>query len=164
MPVSDELQVYALLDSLSIAYDKIEHPPVYTGEEAAVYDAGYEAAHIKNLFLVNGDKSRYFLVMIEVEKKLRARELARTIGEKGLTFASPEELLRVLGLTPGAVSPFGLMNGGAGDVVVILDKEVIASPRVNFHPNVNTASIILKTEDFIIVLRHFRNRTVMLDL
>lgn len=164
MSVANEQQVYALLESLSIPYDKIEHPPVYTGEEAAVYDEGYDAAHIKNLFLVNADKSKYFLVMLEVAKKLKARELARAIGEKGLTFALPEELLRLLGVTPGAVSPFGLINEGAGDVVAIMDKHIASFSRVNFHPNVNTASIILETEDFFKVLKHFGNRIIMLDL
>lgn len=158
-----EQKVYALLDALGIAYEKIEHPAVYTCEEAARYESPAVTAPAKNLLLTNGGKSSFFLIIMAASKKLNAKALGRALGEKGLTFASPEDMLRLLGLMPGAVSPFGLINDEAAEVAVILDREISTSGTVSFHPNVNTASVILKAEDFLTVMRRFKNKLVMLD-
>lgn len=163
MSMSNEQKVYELLQCLSLQYEKIDHPAVFTCEEAALYDSGSGAVDTKNLFLTNGDRSRYFLVILVADKKLRAKDLGRELGEKGLTFAKPEDMQKLLGLTPGAVSPFALVNDGAQDVVVVMDNDVAHSEKVSFHPCVNTASIQMATADFLIVLRQFPNRLVQLD-
>jgi Ala-tRNA(Pro) deacylase len=164
MENSNEQKVYDLLNELGVPYQKIDHPAVYTCEQAALYCEGSGAAHTKNLFLTNADKSGFFLAVMEASKKLRAKDLGRALGEKGLTFASSGDMLRLLGITSGAVSPFGLINDSAGVVTVILDREIETCEKVSFHPNVNTSSVVLETKGFLKTLRHFGNRLVSLDL
>ena len=161
---NSQQKALAFLDGMGIAYALQEHPAVYTCEEAALYDNGDGAADCKNLFLTNAGKSGYFLAIIEASKKLRAKELSRSLGEKGLTFASEDDLLRLLGLTTGAVSPFGLVNDGSRVVTVIIDNSILSYNKLKFHPNVNTASVTLKTEDFMAVLQHLGNKLICMDM
>ena len=162
--IDEKQKALTFLDGMGIAYAVQEHPAVYTCEEAALYDNGDGAADCKNLFLTNAGKSGYFLAIIEASKKLRAKELSRSLGEKGLTFASEGDLLRLLGLTTGAVSPFGLINDRSRVVTVVLDKAILSYNKVKFHPNVNTASVTLKTEDFMAVLQHLGNKLICMDI
>lgn len=161
--MDNEQRTYDLLGRLGIPYERIGHPAVYTCGEAAKYDAP-DAAQVKNLFLTNASRTGYFLVVMDAAKKLRAKQLGRALGEKGLTFASPDEMLRILGLEPGAVSPFALVNDGAGEVAVVLDRTVAESRKVSFHPCVNTASLVLAACDFLKALESFPNRVLILEL
>ena len=147
-----EQDVYDFLARLAIEYTRHEHPPVFTVEEAEQYWAGIEAAHCKNLFLRNAKGSRHYLVVLGHSKKADLRQLALKLGDDRLSFASPERLMRFLHLTPGAVSPFGLIYESARDVLVVLDADLPGTERIGFHPNVNTATITLATADFLRVL------------
>jgi Ala-tRNA(Pro) deacylase len=142
-------RVYAALDALGIAYSRHEHPPVHTVAEAEQYWAGIDAVHCKNLFLRNQKGNRHYLVIAEKDTRVDLRALAAALGEDRLSFGSPARLLTYLGLTPGAVSPFGVFNDGAGEVRVVMDSALRVATRVAFHPNVNTATIALGLEDFL---------------
>jgi Ala-tRNA(Pro) deacylase len=144
----DPAAVYAELDRLSIAYTSHEHPPVFTAEEAAVHWAGLDGAGVKNLFLRNKKGNRHYLVILGIEKQADLRRLATAIGDDRLSFASPERLAKHLGLTPGSVSPFGLINDAGRAVTVIIDADVRTAGRLIFHPNLNTASVTLAFADF----------------
>ena len=137
------------LDALGIPYTLHEHPPVFTVEEAEAHWAGIEAAHCKNLFLRNQKGTRHYLVVLDHRKQADLKALAQKIGDDRLSFASPERLLKYLGLTPGSVSPMGLIHPGAREVIVVLDAGLLASERVGFHPNRNTATITVATADFL---------------
>ena len=145
------------LDALGIAYTLHEHPPVFTVEEAEAHWAGITAAHCKNLFLRNQKGTRHYLVVLDHRKQADLRKLAQKIGDDRLSFASPERLLEHLGLTPGAVSPMGLIHPGARDVIVVLDADLLTSERVGFHPNRNTATITVATADFLRFLESTKN-------
>jgi Ala-tRNA(Pro) deacylase len=144
-----EQQVYDTLDRLGIAFARFRHPPVFTVEEAEQYWAGIPAAHCKNLFLRNAKGTRHYLVRLGPSKKADLRALSSRLGDDKLSFASPDRLMRFLHLTPGAVSPFGLIHDSARDVIVVLDADLPGTERVGFHPNVNTATITLPTADFL---------------
>ena len=149
MRVSDDpAAVYAALDALGIAYERYTHPPVFTAEEAAVHWAGIPATRVKNLFLRNKKGDRHYLVILPIEKQADLRHLVRVIGDDRLSFGSPERLQAQLGLTPGSVSPFGLINDGHHAVRVIVDADLQNAERLIFHPNVNTASVTIGIEDF----------------
>ncbi len=143
-----EQKVYDLLAGLGIVYDRREHPPVYTVEEAERHWAGISGAHCKNLFLRNKKGNHHYLVILLGSKKADLRRLEQELSEDRLSFASPERLLRCLGLQAGAVSPFGLINDLAKEVRVVIDQELRTYSRVNFHPNVNTATVGLSFLDF----------------
>jgi Ala-tRNA(Pro) deacylase len=144
-----EQAVYDALTGLGIEWERFDHPPVFTVEEAERYWADVPAAHCKNLFLRNQKGTRHYLVVLEHAKRADLRGLSARLGDDKLSFASPDRLMRYLGLTPGAVSPFGLVHPSARDVIVVLDAVLQATDRIGFHPNVNTATITLRTADFL---------------
>ncbi len=149
-PVADvEREVKAVLDSLGIAVERYVHPPVFTVEEAERYWADIPATHCKNLFLRNAKGTRHYLVVLGHAKKADLKALSARLGDDRLSFASPDRLMRFLHLTPGAVSPFGLIHDSAKSVLVVLDADLPGTERIGFHPNVNTATITLRTADFL---------------
>jgi Ala-tRNA(Pro) deacylase len=143
-----EAQVYEVLGQLGIAYTRHEHSPVFTVEQAEQRWTDIEGFHCKNLFLRNKKGNRHYLVVAPTSKKVDLRRLNEKLSEDRLSFGSPERLMRLLGLGPGSVSPFGLINDRRKEVVVILDEDLKTASRVNFHPNVNTATVGLSREDF----------------
>jgi Ala-tRNA(Pro) deacylase len=145
---SQEAQVQAALVALGISFERYEHPPVATALEAAEHWAGIDAAHCKNLFLRNQKGNRHYLVIVKHPKRADLRGVADQIGDGKLSFASPERLLTHLGVTPGSVSPFGLINDASHDVRVFLDADLKAAERISFHPNINTVTVVLTFTDF----------------
>jgi Ala-tRNA(Pro) deacylase len=147
--VPAEREVYEVLETLGISFERFAHPPVFTVDEAERYWADVPAAHCKNLFLRNARGTRHYLVVLGHSKKADLKALSARLGDDRLSFASPDRLMRFLHLTPGAVSPFGLIHESAGDVIVVLDADLTGTKRIGFHPNVNTATITLPTVDFL---------------
>lgn len=150
-------RVFETLDALGIRYDAYEHPPVFTAEEAAEHWKGIPATRVKNLFLRNKKGDRHYLVILPVEKQADLRHLVKVIGDDRLSFGSPERLMARLGLTPGSVSPFGLINDGEGSVRVIVDADLRGAERIVFHPNINTQSLSIAFADFEKFLASRRN-------
>ena len=136
------------LRELGIAYERHEHPPVATVEAAEQYWVGIDATHCKNLFLRNQKGNRHYLVIIEHQKKADLRKVADQIGDGKLSFGSPERLMAHLALTPGSVSPFGLINDAAHSVRVVLDRDLKSASRLSFHPNINTVTFVVAAADF----------------
>ena len=141
--------VYAALSALAIQYELFEHPPVFTAEEAALHWATIPGAPVKNLFLRNKKGDRHYLVILGIEKQADLRQLVKVIGDDRLSFGSPERLQRYLGVTPGSVSPFGLIHDATHSVRVIVDSDLKNAERLIFHPNDNTASLTISGADFV---------------
>jgi Ala-tRNA(Pro) deacylase len=144
-----ETSVVARLRELGIDYTRHEHPPVATVDEAEQHWAGIEATHCKNLFLRNQKGNRHYLIVLTASKKADLRAVAEQIGDGKLSFASPERLMTHLGLTPGSVSPFGLINNADHGVRVVLDRDLKSAERLSFHPNINTVTFTIATPDFV---------------
>jgi Ala-tRNA(Pro) deacylase len=140
--------VYTVLDELGLSHERYEHPAVFTAEEAAQHWAGLHGTPVKNLFLRNKKGDRHYLVILGVEKQADLRQLVKVIGHDRLSFGSPERLMARLGLTPGSVSPFGLINDATKSVTVIIDADLRNAERLIFHPNINTASLVISFADF----------------
>jgi Ala-tRNA(Pro) deacylase len=151
--------IFTALDALGIGYEVFEHPPVHTGEEAATYWQNIPGAAVKNLFLRNKKGDRHYLVILGIEKQADLRHLVKVIGDDRLSFGSPERLQRFLGVTPGSVSPLGLVHDADRAVRVIVDSDLRAAERLIFHPNDNTASLTITGADFARFLEH-RGNTV----
>ena len=147
--VDQEAPVYARLDALGIAFTRHEHPPVATADEAEVHWAAIEGMHFKNLFMRNQQGTKHYLVIVRHPKRADLRGIADQIGDGRLSFGSPERLMTHLGVTPGSVSPFGLINDTDHSVRVVLDRDVKAATLISFHPNINTATITLTWADFL---------------
>lgn len=147
-------EVYKLLETLGIGYRVTEHPAAFTVEQADGFYGHLEGMHSKNLFLRNKKGKQHYLVIAESHKEVDLKALRALVEESTLSFASPERLMDCLGLTPGSVSPFGLINDRERRVRVILDEDLLRVETVNFHPNVNTATVSLSSRDFRRFLDH----------
>lgn len=142
-------QVLNYLKQLNIEYKLHRHPAVFTVEEAQKYTIKTEGKDTKNLFLKESKNNKYYLLIIEGSKRANLKEVEKVIGSKKLSFASPEDLKRILDLTPGSVSPFGLINDKEKLVNLLIDKDLVNSELIGFHPNDNTATVELSTKDFM---------------
>jgi Ala-tRNA(Pro) deacylase len=143
-----EARVTARLAELGIPFDRHTHPPIATADEGEAYWKDIDATHCKNLFLRNQKGTRHYLVILAHTKRANLRAVADQIGDGKLSFGSPERLMKLLGVTPGSVSPFGLINDGNQHVRVYLDRDLRSTPRISFHPNINTATLVLSFGDF----------------
>lgn len=143
-----EERVYVVLDELGISYTRHEHPPVFTVEEAEKHWTQITGAHCKNLFLRNKKGNRHYLVILEAVKVADLKSLNKLLGEDRLSFASEKRLMRYLGLETGAVSVFGLINDSENLVQIVIDEDLKKAEAVNFHPNVNTATVGISFPDF----------------
>jgi Ala-tRNA(Pro) deacylase len=142
-----EAPVIARLSELAIPFTRHEHPPVATVEEASAHWAGIDATHCKNLFLRNQKGTRHYLVVLTALKKADLKAVADQIGDGKLSFASPERMMTHLGVTPGSVSPFGLINDREHAVRVVLDRDFQTAERLAFHPNINTRTFTIAASD-----------------
>ncbi|MDR0983056.1 MAG: prolyl-tRNA synthetase associated domain-containing protein [Culturomica sp.] len=141
--------VYKTLENLGITFDYIEHPPTPTVEIAKQYWSALEGKKCKNLFFRNHKGNRHYLVVVDCDKELAIKDLEQMLKQGKLSFASEQRMLKYLGLYPGSVSPFGLLNDTDNHVYLFLDENLKHADKLSFHPNDNRASISLKTEDFV---------------
>jgi Ala-tRNA(Pro) deacylase len=140
--------VLQTLEFLNIPYKLYDHPPAPTIDEAMKYWKDIDARHCKNLFFRNHKGNRHYLVILEHTSVLNIHELEKKLKQGKISFASDARMLRYLGLTPGSVSIFGLINDTENHVHVFLDKKLQTSERISFHPNINTASVVISFSDF----------------
>ena len=150
----DKAAVYRLLTERGIWHEITEHPAVYNMEEMAAVDLPYPGADGKNLFLRDDKKRHYYLLTLRGDKRVDLKAFRQANGTRPLSFASAEDLQAKLGLLPGAVTPLGALNDREGQVEVFLDQDFLAPPGlIGVHPNDNTATLWLRTEDLIALLR-----------
>ena len=151
------VDVEKYLQTNQIKYILHEHPAVYTCEEAEKYCGDIPGLSCKNLLLRDKKKRRYFLLVLPAEKRADFKSISRMVGER-VSFASPEDLRKKMGLKPGSVSPFGLLNDKRHEIEVYLDKDVYDADIVSFHPNRNTASLELTGKMFRKFLQTIENK------
>ncbi len=140
--------VYAALREMNIPFEYYEHPPVPTAVEAAIYWKDIRATHCKNLFFRNHKGNKHYLVIFEYSHSIQIRDLEQRLKQGKLTFASDERLMKFLGVKPGSVSPLGLIYDTAKHVHLFLDANLEKSEKISFHPNLNTATIVIDYRGF----------------
>lgn len=146
--MNGDKRLYELLKKLEIPFDYYEHPPAPTVEIAMQYWNGIEATHCKNLFFRNHKGNRHYLVILDCRYTLDIKDLEKRLKQGKITFASEQRMITYLGLTPGSVTPFGLINDNQNHVYVYLDKNLKRSEKISFHPCINTASLVISFTDF----------------
>ncbi len=149
----NEKKVYDALEQLDIPFIRYEHRPVYTIPEVEELMLRTEGDHCKNLFVRDHHGKRHYLILVSAEKRADLKAIAAQIGSTRLSFASEERLMKHLGLTPGAVTPLGLINDEGKKVTVLIDEDLKTSGRICFHPNVNNATVSILYEDFLRFLK-----------
>ncbi len=140
--------VIRYLNGLGIPFELYEHPPLPTIEEAIKYWRNIRATHCKNLFFRNHKGNRHYLVILEHSRQLDIHDLEKRLRQGKLSFASGERMLRYLGIKPGSVSVFGLINDKENHVHVFLDEKLKGAEKISFHPNENTSTLVLSGSDF----------------
>lgn len=143
-----EFQVYECLEGLGIGFETYRHNPSPTAAHVTELDQQIRGRHCKNLFLKNSLGDQLFLLIVPYDSTVNLRQVARLLGSTRLSFAPAERMEELLGLTPGSVSPFGLINDRENVIRVLLDRALTDYPYINFHPNVGNATVSLRFEDF----------------
>ena len=139
MPATPD-ELFAYLDSLGVAHQTVSHPAVFTVEEARTLRGRIAGGHTKNLFL-RDKKGALFLVVAPEDAMIELKSLHRLLGASGrFSFGSAALMRETLGVEPGSVTPFAVINDKAGQVTVILDDAMMAHETLNFHPLVNTGT------------------------
>jgi Ala-tRNA(Pro) deacylase len=141
-------QLFALFDRLEIKHGTVAHPPIFTVDEGRDWHDKIPGLHCKNLFMKD-KKGKIWLAVMPGDKRANLGNLEKRVGAARLSFGKPELLMEVLGVPPGSVTPFALVNDVKRLVTVILDSDLLKSDVVNFHPLINTASTTLSTEDLV---------------
>ncbi len=144
----DPQQLFARLDQMGIAHRTVEHPPVFTVEEAKAWRGNLPGHHIKNLFLRNKKEEMWLVVALE-DRAIDLKRLGDVLGAGRLSFGSAERLKRTLGVEPGSVTPLALVNDEARAVRLALDRGVADGGPVNAHPLVNTMTTALAPADLL---------------
>ncbi len=162
IPTSPD-QLFAHLDGLGIRTRTVQHPPVFTVDEAKALRGDLPGAHIKNLFLRN-KKGDMWLVVAEESRRIDLKALGERLGAGRLSFGSPERLMSYLGVVPGAVTPFALINDREGRVKVAIDKAVLERDPVNCHPLANDMTTAITPRDLLAFIESSGHKPMILDL
>lgn len=154
----DKEAIYQYLDSLGLWHEVTEHGAVYDMEEMAGVELPYPDCVAKNLFVRDDKKRNYYLITVKGDKRVDLKEFRKANQTRPLSFASSEDLKAFLGLAPGSVTPLGLLNDDGRRVLFYLDKAFFDSPGlIGVHPNDNTATVWLKAEDLVRIIKTHGN-------
>jgi Ala-tRNA(Pro) deacylase len=158
-----ETKLYADLQALDIPYDVVEHPAVFTVEESQAVDGDIPGAHTKNLFLKDAG-GRFWLVTVPAALRADLKALPAVMGAKRVSFGKGEDMERLIGVTPGSVTPLGAIADADGAVTIVLDASLASADRVNCHPLRNTATLGLSGADLVRALTHWGHPPVIIDV
>lgn len=144
-----ERSVYDFIDSVGTSYTTLTHPAAFTMEECEMVRKEVNAPVFKNLFLTNRQQTEFYLLMIPADKPFKTKYLSSQLGCARLSFASGEMMQELLHISPGAVSPMGLIHDKNKKVRLIIDDELKIVDRYACHPCVNTASLVMSLKDLL---------------
>ncbi len=156
--------IYQFLHDNGIRYQRHDHPPVYTFEEANRLVPDLGAAHTKNVFLKDKKGKRHFMVMVADGRRIDLDALGDKLAVKRLNLASPERLLKYLGVDPGSVSPLAVINDADRRVEVVFDHRLEKEPVFQCHPLVNTTTLVLTRDALLQFLKACGHSPVWLDI
>lgn len=155
-------EVYEFLQAQGVTYEVTEHKAVYNMDELAEVELPYPEADAKNLFVRDDKKSSYYLITVRGSKRVDLQEFRKSYGTRRLSFASAEDLARLLGLFPGSVTPLGLLNNAEKNVKLFLDSDFADDDLIGVHPNENTATVWLKAGDLVRLIREHGNEVELI--
>lgn len=150
-------EVYDFLTSREIEYEVTEHGAVFNMEEMSHVELPHPEADAKNLFVRDDKKRNYYLITVRGDKRVDLKKFREEHGTRPLNFASENDLMNLLGLIPGAVTPLGILNDSEKKVKLFLDEELVNGGLIGVHPNDNTATVWLKTTELIDIITEHGN-------
>ncbi len=153
----------ALLTKWGIPHETITHPPLHTVEEAQAWRAGRQGGFCKNLFLKDKKGALWLIVTLE-DRQIRLNSLPKALGSARLSFANADLMDRFLGVKPGSVTPFAVINDQACQVQIVLDTPMLDHDPLHYHPLTNEATTTISREDLLKFLRHSGHEPIIIDL
>lgn len=156
-------QIFDLLNAKQIWHEITEHGAVYNMEDLSYVELPYPEADAKNLFVRDDKKRNYYLITVMADKRVDLKEFKNKYGTAKLSFASADDLMAIMGLIPGAVTPLGLLNDEEGKVKLFLDS-AFEGGLIGVHPNDNTATVWLKTKDLLALIRESGHEVEIADI
>ncbi len=155
--------VYRYFEKQNIPYEITEHKAVFSIEELNSVELPYPEWDAKNLFVRDDKKRNYYLITVKGNKRVDLKEFRKRHELRALTFASPDDLLSVMDLVPGSVSPLGILNDTEHRVHFYLDSEFVGN-KIGVHPNDNTATVWLQAEDLMKLIRAHGNEAEFTEM
>lgn len=160
-----EIRCYDMLDKLKIEYTRVDHEAAETMEACEAIDKALDVSMCKNLFLCNRQKTVFYLLLMPADKPFKTKELSSQINSARLSFAGPEDMERLLDITPGSVSVLGLMNDKDDEVTLLIDKDLLKDEYIGCHPCINTSSLKIRFKDILEkFLHHLKIRPEYVNL
>ena len=158
-------EIFDFVDKQEIWHEVTEHEAAFTMEEALNMEMPYPDREAKNLFVRDDKKQNYYLITVCGPKRVQLKEFKKAQGTRRLSCASAEDWKERLDVLPGSVSPLGLLNNEECNVKLFLDEEFVqGSGIIGIHPNENTATIWMKTEDLLTMIRRHGNEAQVVEL
>ena len=148
----NKMDLLTMLSRHNIKYDVYEHPSLNTVEESKKLRGKIKGIHTKNLFLKN-KKNKFFLFSCQESTIVDLKQLKKALNLGNISFARDLYLKNILGVEPGSVTPFGLINDQNNEIKFFLDRKILYHNKVNFHPLVNTSTVSLDIKDFLLFLK-----------
>lgn len=161
----NKAEIYKFLDNKGISYETTEHKAVFNMEELNEVNLPYPEDNAKNLFVRDDKRRNYYLITVKGNKRVNLKEFRKANGTKPLTFASSEDLLNIMKLEPGAVTPLGLLNDDEKRVEFYFDKSFLqGKARIGCHPNDNTATVWLNSRDLLKLIEEHGNTVHIVEI
>lgn len=158
-------EVYDYLKEKNIWHEITEHRAVYNMDELSQVDIPYPEANGKNLFLRDDKKRNYYIITVKGDKRVDLKEFRKKNNTRPLSFASEDDLMNIMNLIPGSVTPLGVLNNKETKVKVFIDEDFVKSPGlIGIHPNDNTATVWLKIEDLINIIKEHGNEVEIVEI
>ena len=158
-------EIYDLIKSKNIWYEITEHKAVYNMEELKEIDIPYPEYDAKNLFVRDDKKRNYYLITVKGDKRIDLKDFKNKNGTRSLSFASEKDLLNIMNLKAGSVTPLGLLNDKDNKVQFYIDKDFMKDKHIiGVHPNDNTATVWLKVEDLINIIKENGNTVNIVEM
>ena len=159
----NKAETYEFLNKSGVNYEITEHKAVFNMDELGEVKLPYPEFDAKNLFVRDDKRQNYYLITVKGDKRVNLKEFRKKYGLRNLSFASAEELMKIMGLTPGSVTPLGLLNDEEHIVKFYLDSEFNGT-LIGVHPNDNTATVWLKSEDLIKIIKEHGNEVSLAEI
>lgn len=152
--------LFDILNKLNIQYDLVEHKAVFNCEQAQEIKKLIDGIGCKNLFVT--DKHSFYLIILKDDKKADLKSIAQKIGTKRLSFCSDQQLMDILKLKIGSVSPFGIVNDSENKVTLLIDSD-LKNKKLLFHPNINTKTISIEFDDLIKFIEYEKDKYILIQ-
>ncbi len=157
-------KVYSLLESLNIKYQEVKHPQLYTEKDNNKYGIKFDGSLCKNLFIQNKNESNYYLIIVEINKRLNLKNIQEILNETRLSFGKEQKLIQELNTTPGNLSIFNLANIQKTNIKFIVDKNLLKLKKIGFHPNINNRTVFFEGKHIEKVLKFYNIEYMLIDM